>query len=141
LLLVNKLDSRCYALIVRANAANEFLSSIIQLERGLKSYFTGKVFSISGHYKESTECEVGIEIVREEINRDVADSLHVPLNGYSSKQKQSLLWLASSSASFTSSTSLILYFYFYCSTSTSTSMKLHHSVRICLQYRCLFEGN
>ncbi|GJS47882.1 probable pre-mRNA-splicing factor ATP-dependent RNA helicase DEAH4 [Tanacetum coccineum] len=33
LLLVNKLDSRCYALIVRANAANEFLSSIIQLER------------------------------------------------------------------------------------------------------------
>ncbi|GKE78052.1 hypothetical protein Tco_1544172, partial [Tanacetum coccineum] len=41
---------------------------------------------------------------------DVADSLHVPLNEYSSKQKQSLLWLASSSAS---STSLILIFYFY----------------------------
>ncbi|GJR35461.1 hypothetical protein Tco_1211145 [Tanacetum coccineum] len=42
---------------------------------------------------------------------DVADSLHVPLNGYSPKQKQfSLMWLASSSAS---SNPLILIFYFF----------------------------
>ncbi|GJR51629.1 hypothetical protein Tco_1402150 [Tanacetum coccineum] len=38
--------------------------------------------------------------------KDVIDFLHVPLNGYSSEQKQfSLMWLASSAAS---STSLIL---------------------------------
>ncbi|GJX97409.1 hypothetical protein Tco_0353207 [Tanacetum coccineum] len=44
-------------------------------------------------------------------SNDVADSLHVPLNGYSPKQKQfSLMWLASSSAS---SNPLILIFYFF----------------------------
>ncbi|GKB39478.1 hypothetical protein Tco_0884420 [Tanacetum coccineum] len=55
----------------------------------------------------STRFKTLHETPRADIMReDVADSLHVPLNGYSSEQKQfSLMWLASS---FASSTSLIL---------------------------------
>ncbi|GJX88899.1 hypothetical protein Tco_0340913 [Tanacetum coccineum] len=64
---------------------------------------------LNSHY--NTNVIWGKAVSRNSTKRNVADSLHVPLNGYSPKQKQfSFMWLASSSAS---SNPLILIFYFF----------------------------
>nr|GEW53918.1 hypothetical protein [Tanacetum cinerariifolium] len=78
----------------------KFAANFVELDKLRKSKVSGLQAEISKQQRMHSDLE-----------KHLADSLHVSLNGYSSKQKQfSLMWLASSSAS---STSLILIFYFY----------------------------